>query len=93
MVGRRKPSNPSVNFNNDDGQSLSMLEGITDFAGDELDFEDEFNEDVSDMGLTDTDEPLIGKRGAMYMRHGAFNLTTQQYPNAPNMVYIYNAIL
>lgn len=82
----RKPSNPSVNFRNDDAQSLSILEDVTDFGGGELDYEDEFNEENSDMAISEMEEPIIGKHGALYMRHGAFNLTTQQYPNAINMV-------
>lgn len=81
MANNRKGSTPS--FRSD--QSVSLLEGVTGFADEEYDYEDEFNEDELEME-PETDEPIIGKRGAAYMRHGAFNLTTQQYPNAPNVV-------
>lgn len=82
MVGQRKPSILTLKY----GDSRSMLEGITDFPGEEYDYEDEYNEGESDMGST-ADEPIIGKNGASYTRHGAFNFTTQQYPNAVNMVW------
>lgn len=87
MMGQRSRSS----FNNDDVQSRSTLEGITDLAGGhEYDYgEDEFEaEDI----ISEIDEPIIGKRGAAYMRHGAFNVTTQQYPNSVNMVRCTNFV-
>lgn len=33
-------------------------------------------------------EPIYGKGGAAYVRHGGFSLNTQNYPNAVNHVRI-----
>lgn len=92
MAGQREPSLPSVNLGDDEVNSPSMLEGATDFMDDEFGYEEEYNGTDTELCSSDFDEPIIGKHGATYMRHGAFNLTTQQYPNAVNMVrkyYIY----
>lgn len=38
-------------------------------------------------------EPIFGKQGARYFKHGAFCLETQNYPDAINHVNFPNAIL
>ncbi|XP_071441129.1 galactose mutarotase-like [Hetaerina americana] len=42
---------------------------------------------------TTAQPPLIGKGGAKYMRHGAFCLETQNYPNAVNQPNFPNSVL
>lgn len=39
------------------------------------------------------DEPIVGKLGALYMRHGAFSLSPQAYPNAVNVSEFPNVVL
>ena len=39
------------------------------------------------------EEPIIGKGGANYLKHGAFCLETQKFPDAVNHVKIFNNYL
>lgn len=75
---------------------LSLLEGVTNMTAvpDEEDLmcgeaEEEQSCHCSESPqctCSDVDEPIVGKHGAMYLRHGAFCLSTQMYPDAVNVV-------
>lgn len=38
-------------------------------------------------------EPIYGKGGAAYLRHGGFSINTQNYPDALNHVSIYRMMI
>lgn len=39
-----------------------------------------------DKAPSDAKEPIFGKEGSLYFKHGAFCLETQNYPDAVNHV-------
>lgn len=74
---------------------VSVLEGVTNMctllAEEECNGEGEEEQschctESAQCTCSDLDEPIVGKHGATYLRHGAFCVNTQKYPDAVNVV-------